>query len=416
LSILTISPLLFSRKRERGRRPGVQYLPGMTTDVTIIGAGASGLMCAIEAGRRGRSVAVLDHATRVGSKILASGGGRCNFTNLRIGSSDYLSENPHFCKSALARFTPADFTALLRKHGIAYYEKEQGRLFCRKSSRLVVEMLERECAASGVELRLNSRILEIEKKDRFLITTERDVLTAESLVVATGGLSFRSLGATGLGYRTASQFGLRVTPLNPALVPFIFPTEDAAFFRGLSGVSLVASLRCNKSRFRGEILFTHQGLSGPAVLQISSYWDKGDEIVVDLLPDTDIFDLFKLEMRSKTEMQTLLSRHLPRRFSKALCDRYAISRPLHDYTQKELRELADLLHGWRLKPSETAGYEKAEVTRGGVDTRELSSKTMESMKVPGLYFVGELIDVTGHLGGYNLHWAWASGYAAGQYV
>ena len=373
-------------------------------------------MCAIEAGKRGRSVVVVDHAARVGAKIVASGGGRCNFTNLRIGPSDYLSENPHFCKSALARFTPGDFTALLSKHGIAYYEKEQGRLFCIKGSRLIVEMLGRECASSGVELGLNSRILKIAKKDHFLITMERGKLKAESLVIATGGLSFRSLGATGLGYRIASQFGLRVTPLNPALVPFIFPADDALFFRGLSGVSLPASLRCNKSRFRGEILFTHQGLSGPAILQISSYWDKGDEVVIDLLPDTDIFELFKLEMRSKTEMHTLLSRHLPRKFSKAFCDRYAVSRPLHDYTHKELRELADLLHGWRLKPSGTAGYEKAEVTRGGVDTRELSSKTMESTKVPGLFFVGELIDVTGHLGGYNLHWAWASGYAAGQYV
>ena len=382
----------------------------------IIGAGASGLMCAIEAGKRGRNVVVLDHAARAGAKILASGGGRCNFTNLRIGPSDYLSENPHFSKSALARFTPGDFTALLRKHGIAYYEKEQGRLFCIKSSRLIVEMLERECAVSGAELRLNSRILRITKKDHFLITTERGELKAESLVIATGGLSFRSLGATGFGYRTASQFGLRVTPLNPALVPFIFPAEDTSFFRGLSGVSLVASLRCNRSCFRGEILFTHQGLSGPAVLQISSYWDKGDEVVIDLLPDTDIFELFKLAMLSKTEIHTLLSRHLPRRFSRAFCDRYAPSGHLHDYSQKELREFADLLHGWRLKPSGTAGYEKAEVTRGGVDTRELSSKTMESMKVPGLYFIGELIDVTGQLGGYNLHWAWASGYAAGQYV
>jgi predicted Rossmann fold flavoprotein len=388
----------------------------MTTDVAIIGAGASGLICAIEAGKRRRSVVVLDHAAGAGAKILVSGGGRCNFTNLRIGPSDYLSENPHFCKSALAGFTPHTFTALLRKHGISYYEKERGQLFCRKSSRLVVEMLERECAMSHVELRLNSRILKISKKDGFLITMEGDELKAESLVIATGGLSFRSLGATGLGYQTASQFGLRVTPLGPALVPFIFPAEDTAFFKELSGVSLVASVRCNKPRFQGEILFTHQGLSGPAILQISSYWKKGDEIVVDLLPDIDIFDLLKMEMRSKTELHTFLSRHLPRRFSRTFCDRYTVSRPLHDYTQKELREAANLLHGWILKPSGTAGYEKAEVTRGGVDTRELSSKTMESTKVPGLYFVGEVIDVTGQLGGYNLHWAWASGYAAGQYV
>ncbi len=388
----------------------------MTTDVVIIGAGASGLVCALEAGKRGRSVVVLDHAARAGTKILASGGGRCNFTNLRIGISDYISENPHFCKSVLARFVPDDFTALLSKHGIAYYEKEQGRLFCRKSSRLVVEMLLRECATRGVDLRLRSRILRISKNESFLVMTEKDRLEAASLVIATGGLSFRSLGATGLGYQTARQFGLRVTPLSPALVPFVFPAEEAAFFRGLSGASMVASVQCNKTRFRGQILFTHHGLSGPAILQISSYWEEGDEIVVDLLPDTDIFTLLKSAMRSKTELQVFLSRHLPKRFSRAFCDRFAHSGPLHDYTQKELRELSNLLHGWRLRPSGTEGYDKAEVTRGGVDTRELSSKTMESRKVPGLYFVGEVIDVTGQLGGYNLHWAWASGYAAGQYV
>ncbi len=388
----------------------------MTTDVAIIGAGASGLMCAIEAGKRGRTVVVLDHAGRPGAKILASGGGRCNFTNLRIGPSDYLSENQHFCKSALARFMPTDFAALLARHGIAYHEKEQGRLFCRKSSRLIVDMLQRECAASGVELRLRSRILRISKKGRFIITTERGELKAESLVIATGGLSFPSLGASGLGYRTARQFGLRVTPLSPALVPFIFPAGEAAFFRELSGVSLVVSVRCAGMRFRGEILFTHHGLSGPAILQISSYWAKGEEIVIDLLPDTDIFGLLKPQMRSKTELHVFLSRHLPKRFSMAFCDRFAPSAPLHDYTQKELSKVSNLLHEWRLKPSGTAGYDKAEVTRGGVDTRELSSKTMESRKVPGLYFIGEVIDVTGQLGGYNLHWAWASGYAAGQYV
>jgi predicted Rossmann fold flavoprotein len=388
----------------------------MTKDVAVVGAGASGLMCAMEAGRRGRSVAVLDHAGRTGTKILVSGGGRCNFTNLRTDPSHYLSENPHFCKSALARFTPARFTALLRRHDIAYYEKEQGQLFCKRSSRQIVEMLEQECVGAGVEIWLNRRIARIEKKDRFLISTGDGELEAESLVIATGGLSFSSLGATDFGHRTARHFGLRITPVRPALVPFTFCREDALFFGELSGASLNASVRCNKTIFRGEVLFTHQGLSGPAILQISSYWKRGDVIIVDLLPDIDVFECFMEEMRNKVEMKTLLAKYLPRRFCKAFCDRYALSRPLYDYTRKELRDLSELLHGWALRPSATAGYEKAEVTRGGVDTRELSSKTMESKKVPGLYFIGEVIDVTGQLGGFNLHWAWASGYAAGQYV
>jgi predicted Rossmann fold flavoprotein len=387
-----------------------------TRDVVIVGAGASGLICAAEAGKRGRSVVVLDHTGRTGSKILVSGGGRCNFTNLRIDAAHYLSENPHFCKSALARFTPGDFISLLQRHGIPYYEKEDGQLFCRRSARQVVEMLQRECSTAGVQMRLNCRIGKIEKKDGFRISEGNGALASQSLVIATGGLSFPSLGASSLGYRTVRQFGLRVTPLSPALVPLTFYRDDAAFLRELSGVSLGASVRCRNTVFRGQVLFTHQGLSGPAVLQISAYWQRGDEIVIDLLPDTDILDLFKRQMRSKIEVQTLLSAYLPRRFSKAFCDRYASSRPLHEYTRKELGELAGLLHGWTLRPSGTAGYEKAEVTRGGVDTRELSSKTMESRKVPGLYCIGEVVDVTGRLGGYNLHWAWASGYVAGQYA
>jgi predicted Rossmann fold flavoprotein len=387
-----------------------------TRDVVILGAGAAGLMCAVEAGKRGRSVTVLDHAGRTGSKILASGGGRCNFSNLRIDSSHYLSENPHFCKSAISRFTPEDFTALLLKHAISYCEKQEGQLFCRRNSRQVVGMLETECVAAGVELRLNCRIIKIEKRDRFLIFGENAGLASRSLVLATGGLSFPSLGASGLGYRIAKRFGLRITPLSPALVPFIFSAEDAVFFRELSGLSLTASVRCRDKVFRGQTLFTHQGLSGPVILQISSYWRRGDELVIDLFPDIDVFDLLQQEMRSKLEMHNFLSKHLPRRFSKAFCARYCPSRPLYDYTTKELREWADLLRGWTLTPAGTAGYEKAEVTRGGIDTRELSSKTMESEKVPGLYCVGEVVDVTGWLGGYNLHWAWASGYVAGQYV
>jgi len=385
-------------------------------DVIIIGAGASGLMCAREAGRRKRSVLLIDHAGKTASKVRVSGGGRCNFTNLHASPANYISQNPDFCKSALSRFAPEDFIGLLDRYGIPYYDKENGQLFCTNTSRDVVEMLHAECKKAGVEIRLQQTVESVVKKDLFTIMTARDVLESQSLVIATGGLSYAGLGATDLGYRIARQFGLKITPLNPGLVPFTFPPEDAAFFRELSGVSLDASIRYGKSRFRGEILFTHSGMSGPGILQTSLYWKSGDAITVDILPDLDALKLFMEESKSRMEMHTLLARYLPKRFSKMFSDRYFNSRPLYQYNQKELEDIAHRLHQWSLRPAGTVGYTQAEVTVGGIDTRELSSKTFESKKVPGLYFVGEVLDVTGQLGGFNLHWAWASGCAAGRYA
>ncbi len=385
-------------------------------DVIIIGAGASGLMCAREAGRRKRTVLLIEHAGRIASKIRVSGGGRCNFTNLHLAPADYFSSNPDFCRSALSRFAPEDFTSLMVKYGIHYYEKEDGQLFCRNTSREVVEMLHNECRDAGVEIYLHQDIRSVNKKGFFTVTTDRCVLESQSLVVATGGLSHAKLGASSLGYQIAKQFGIKVTPLRPGLVPLIFYPEDTAFFRELSGVSLYASVGCGKIHQRGEILFTHNGLSGPAILQTSLYWKKGDVITIDLLPESDAMDLLMAASGSRMEAHTLLARYLPKRFSKMFCDRYLVSRPVCHYNHKELELIARQLHNWSLKPAATAGFEEAEVTVGGVDTKELSSKTFETKKVPGLYFIGEILDVTGKLGGFNLHWAWASGSAAGHYV
>ncbi len=385
-------------------------------DVIIIGAGASGLMCAIEAGKRGRSVLLLDHAERTASKIRVSGGGRCNFTNLHAGPGYYLSENPDFCRSALSRFSPEDFTCLLDRHGIRYYEKEKGQLFCRQTSRAVVGMLHTECRNVAAEIRLQQKVEWVEKKERFVIKAGRNIFEAGSLVIATGGLSYASLGASDLGYRVAGQFGMKITPVRPGLVPLTFPGQEAAFFRELSGVSLDASIRCGKQGLRGEILFTHGGMSGPAILQTSLYWKSGMPISIDLLPDLDAVKLFAEESKSRIEMHNLLARYLPKRFIKMFCESYFGSRPLCQYNRKELENIAGRLHHWSLKPTGTAGYSQAEVTAGGIDTREVSSKTFEARKVPGLYFIGEVLDVTGQLGGFNLHWAWASGSAAGHYV
>lgn len=388
----------------------------LNKDVIIIGAGASGLMCAKETGKRKRSVLLIDHKGKVASKILVSGGGRCNFTNIYSGPADYISENPGFCKSALSRFTPEDFLGLLDKYGIPYYEKESGQLFCRKTSRDIVEMLHAECRNAGVEIRLQQAVESVSKKELFNVVTARDVVEAQSVVVATGGLSYAALGATDLGYRIARQFGIRITPLRPGLVPFTFPPEDTAFFKELSGVSLDASVKCGKKEFRGKILFTHRGISGPAILQASLYYKSGEMIIIDLLPDLDTNGLFLEESKSRIQMHTLLARYLPKRFIKMFSERYFISRPLYQYNQKELDNIARLVHQWPLRPAGTAGYPQAEVTVGGVDTKELSSKTFESKTVPGLYFIGEVLDVTGQLGGLNLHWAWASGFAAGRYA
>ncbi|RPI36965.1 MAG: NAD(P)/FAD-dependent oxidoreductase [Nitrospiraceae bacterium] len=388
----------------------------MRRDIIVIGAGAAGLMCAIEAGKKGRSVLVLDHAGTPGQKIRVSGGGRCNFTNIQMGYEHYLSGNPHFCKSALARFTPHDFTAMLERYNIQYYEKEKGQLFCKKNSLELLRMLQEEVRKAGVELRLKCRIAEVRKKDLFEVITNQGNFESESLVVATGGLSYPALGASGIGHHIAKQFGLQVTSLNPGLVPLVFSRKDMKIFGALSGISLPVKIRCGNSEFQGEMLFTHQGLSGPAILQASSYWRQGDMLKIDLLPAADALEIFRARQRSRIEMQNLLAELFPRRFARAWSDLHVSSKALCQYNDKELMVIAGQLHNWEIRPQGTQGYKKAEVTMGGVDTDELSSKTMEAKKVPGLFFAGEVLDVTGQLGGYNLHWAWASGYVAGQYA
>ncbi|MFO1519588.1 MAG: NAD(P)/FAD-dependent oxidoreductase [bacterium] len=390
----------------------------MDFDVLILGAGAAGLMCAREAAKRGKTVCVLEKAERAGKKILISGGGRCNFTNLYSRPENFLSENDHFCKSALARFTPADFISLVEKHGIAYYEKKLGQLFCESSAKEITGLLLRECGEAGVKIRLKSEVLSVEKNSAFEIRLPAETLKAHSLVVATGGLSFPKLGGSDLGYRLARQFGLKVTECAPALVPLTWGKKDKEFFSELAGVSLEAAVACGKVSFRENILFTHKGLSGPAVLQISSYWKPGDLLTIDLFPERDLAEwlLDKKLRKERGELKNVLAQILPKRFSELWCERHAPSRPLSEYTDAALRKIAEELHHWRILPEGTEGYEKAEVTRGGVDTSELSSKTLEAHRVPGLYFVGEVMDVTGHLGGHNFQWAWASGFAAGQAV
>ena len=353
---------------------------------------------------------------KIGKKIRVSGGGRCNFTNINLRPDHYLSANPHFCKSALARYTPHDFLSMVERHGIAYSEKEEGRLFCRGTSGDIVRMLHEESRKAGAALCLNCRIGNITKPGHFSISTNFSRIEASSLIVATGGLSYPELGATDMGFRTARRFGLKITQLKPALVPFVFSRHDQKLFDALSGVSFHAEVSCKGRRFRGEVLFTHRGLSGPAILQVSSYWDRGEEIAIDLMPDKDAYALFTAKPKSRVELSNLLSEYLPRRFSRTWCELYAPSRPLCQYTEKELKDIAYQMHHWTIRPEGTEGYRNAEVTAGGVDTEELSSKTMEAKKVSGLYFAGEVVDVTGQLGGYNLQWAWSSGFVAGQYA
>lgn len=402
-------------------------------DVIIIGAGASGMICAIESGKRGRSVLVLDHASKLGRKIHISGGGSCNFTNINVSSTNFISNNPHFCKSALSRFKPRDIITMLEKHGVKYVEREEGQLFCATSSEDIIRMLETECNDAGVKMILNCKILNVIKIDpadltgqiepidpthRFKISTDRGIFECESLVIATGGLAYPQIGASDFGYMIAKQFGLKVTETRPALVPFIFSREDSKIFGELSGISIDASIKCHNMTFRGSVLFTHRGLSGPAILQISSYWRDGDAIIIDLLPDIDIFRFLveKQQNKSKTEMHNLICEFLPTRLAKNWCDLNIQSKPVNQYNEKELRKIADQVHNWEIRPKSTEDYRTAEVTLGGIDTNEFSSKTMESTKVKGLYFTGEVVDVTGQLGGYNLHWAWASGFVAGQYA
>ncbi|MDT7807867.1 MAG: hypothetical protein QOJ70_1680 [Acidobacteriota bacterium] len=389
----------------------------MRTDVIVIGGGAAGLMCAVEAGRRGRRVLVLEHNERVGRKIEISGGGRCNFTNVNTTPNNFISANPHFAKSALARYSPSDFVALVERHRIKYHEKKLGQLFCDESSRQIVAMLLAECDAAGVSVVTGCRVGEVRKDVLFEVRTNRDVFLSESLVIATGGLSIPKLGATDFGYRVARQFGLKVLHPVPALVPLTLAPKDLVSFKALSGVSAPAVVRCDGAEFAENILVTHRGLSGPAVLQISSYWSRGLALSIDLLPGADARALLEAKRVSGAELVSALGMHLPRRFAQVWCEAFAPSqRPLRTYTDADIESVAARLHDWRVTPAGTEGFQKAEVTRGGVSTGELSSKTMEAGRVPGLYFIGEVVDATGQLGGYNFQWAWASGHAAGRYV
>jgi predicted Rossmann fold flavoprotein len=385
-------------------------------DVIIIGAGAAGLFCAIEAGKRGRRVLVLEHSDRVGKKIAISGGGRCNFTNVHTNPDNFLSANPHFCKSALARYPPSEFISLVEKHGIAWHEKKLGQLFCDGSSQQIIDLLLSECQTAGVEIRCGCQVVKVQKGDSFSVLTNQGSLDTSALVIATGGLSIAPLGATDFGYQIARQFGLRIEEPRPGLVPFTLTSRMLKELTKLSGVSLDAVVRCDNKDFRENILFTHRGLSGPAILQISSYWKPGTPISIDVLPDEDVLGMLTAEQNSDIGLASLLSRHLPKRFAEVWCQLFAASRPLKQYKSAELAEIAERLHEMRITPAGTEGFRKAEVTAGGVSTTELSSQTMEATRVPGLYFIGEVVDVTGQLGGYNFQWAWASGYAAGQVV
>lgn len=406
--------VLVSRTRTMGAADLNMPIGPKNRDIIIIGAGAAGLFCAAACGRRGRSVLVLDHGTRPAAKVLISGGGRCNFTNLDMHAGHYLSRNPHFCKSALARFSPRDILAFLEKHRIAYYEKESGQLFCVKSSREIAALLERECTATGVEVRSGCAVKSITREDGFVVATDQGTFRAGSLVIATGGLSYPKLGATGFGHGVAKTFGLKVIPPRPALVPFVLSSHDQRAFGTLAGVSLSCGIACAGRRYRGSLLFTHKGLSGPAALQASLAWEPGMPLSIDLLPDTDILSVLRERRTSRVLLANLLAEHLPKRLALSWCEHRGIARPLDQTSDKALREIAQELHAWTFVPKGTEGYETAEVTAGGVDTDELSSRTMEAKNVPGLFFVGEVMDVTGELGGYNLHWAWASAHAAGE--
>lgn len=387
----------------------------VTKDVVVIGGGAAGLMCAIEAGKRGRSVVLLEHAEKIGKKILISGGGRCNFTNIQARPECYLCANPHFPRSALARYTPADFVDLVEKHRIAYHEKKLGQLFCDGSSRRIIQLLLDEAARAGVEVQTGQEVKRVEKSDTFSVRTAKEVYESESLVVASGGLSIPKMGATPFGHRLARQFGLRLIEPRPGLVPLTLSGQDLLRMRGLSGISIDVTASCGAISFRENLLFTHRGLSGPVILQISSYWNPGEPITIDLLPDLGR-DLFFSELRTGMKTGNWLSRHLPRRFVDAWLDPKIADRPGAQLSRDEAESLASALHGWRIIPSGTEGYGKAEVTVGGVDTNSLSSKTMEAREARGLFFIGEAVDVTGWLGGYNFQWAWASGWVAGQYA
>ena len=388
-------------------------------DVVVAGAGAAGMMCAAQAGQRGRKVLILDHAKAPGEKIRISGGGRCNFTNLNTTPNNFLSENPRFCISALRRYRPKDFIALVDRYGIAHHEKTLGQLFCDGSARQIIDMLLAEMAQGGVELRLQTAIDSITRTETgFALTIGGQTITSQSLVIATGGKSIPKMGATGFGYEVARQFGLRVTETRPALVPLTFEAALLERTSPLAGVAVDATVAAGKTRFNEALLFTHRGLSGPAILQASSYWREGQEIAVDLAPGQDVYAHLRAARtsRAKAAPATILAELLPKRLAQFLTETHAPQGNMADQSDKVLRPLAEAVNAWRVKPVGSEGYRTAEVTLGGVDTTDLESRTLESRKVPGLFFIGEVVDVTGWLGGYNFQWAWASGWSAGQSV
>jgi predicted Rossmann fold flavoprotein len=389
------------------------------SQVLVIGGGATGLMCAATAGYRGKTVTVLEGSNRCGKKILMSGGGRCNFTNTGTGPGNFLSRNPHFCKSALARYRPVDFIEMVERHGIAYHEKELGQLFCDESSKQIVKLLLDECDWAGVHIATGIAISSIRfAGDRFEVETAQGIFRAEKLVVATGGLSIPSMGASGLGYTIARQFGHALIETRAGLVPFTLSGKPLEQYAELAGVALPIAVRVGGTEFRNALLFTHRGLSGPAILQISSYWSLGEAIEIDLLPGRDAgTELLALQQQGhKAELKTVLAEWLPKRLAQLLCTVFFSNKPVNQYKHAELRDIAFALQHWRITPSGTEGYRTAEVTLGGVDTEGVSSSSFESKHQPGLYFIGEVLDVTGHLGGYNFQWAWASGHAAGSAV
>jgi predicted Rossmann fold flavoprotein len=387
-------------------------------DAIVIGAGAAGLMCAIAAGQRGRRVLVLEHGRQAGAKILISGGGRCNFTNTGTVPGRFFSANPHFAKSALARYTPRDFIALVERHGIAWHEKTLGQLFCDGSARAIVAMLLAECAAVGVEIRTGCRVTELSRADAFRVETDQGAFTAAALVLASGGLSIPKMGATGFAHEVASRFGLALVPPLPGLVPLTFAGDELALMQPLSGLALEVTASCGRTSFREAMLFTHRGLSGPAILQISSVWRQGEAIMLDLLPGQDARALLlaRKQARPNAELKTVLAEFLPQRLASALTEGRLPNAPMGRLRDRELAAVAEKLARWRLIPAGSEGYAKAEVTLGGIDTAGLSSQTMQARAVPGLFVIGEAVDVTGWLGGYNFQWAWASGQAAGQAV
>ena len=388
-------------------------------DVIIIGAGAAGLMCSFEAGKRGKKVCLLEHSSKIAEKIRISGGGRCNFTNLFSTDNNFISDNKHFCKSAFAKYTQNDFIDLVKKHNIQFFEKKLGQLFCIKSAKDIIDMLVSECINQKVEIFIDTKIKNLFKDENsYIVKTDKGTISSPSIVIATGGLSIPKIGATDFGYQIAKQFNLKVTELTPALVPLVFEKDILDFCKSLAGTSLNASIKINKTVFKEGLIFTHRGLSGPSILQISSYWVKDSPIKINLLPDQDIEVILKNRRIStpKQIVSKILSDYLPNKLSLAICDQLKVKKQIGDTSNQILKKVSNFVNNWTVVPSGTEGYKTAEVTLGGIDTKEISSSTMECKKHPGLYFVGEVLDVTGHLGGHNFQWAWSSGFLAGQYV